>query len=273
MTPIRHPRLLITVALLSGVALMLAACGSSSSSDSGAEPATELAGTSWVLQSYAGADGATVPATAESSQGSLTFVADGTFNGSTGCNRLAGTYTQDGTSLTMQAGPMTMMACSGAVAEQETAVVAALPEVASFTSGATLVLQSSDGSTLLTYVPGLSGLAGTSWQATGINNGKEAVVGMAGTEKVTASFGTDGQLSGSGGCNTYSATYETSDPDVLVIGPIAATAMACTEDTTSQIEQEYFAALDTVTTYQIDADRLTLRDSSGATQVTYVLTS
>jgi heat shock protein HslJ len=270
MTPSRPRHLLIPAVLLS--VLALAACGSSSTSGSAAEPAAELAGTSWVLASYAGADGAAAPAKAAGNQGSLAFGTDGTFTGSTGCNRMGGTYTQDGSALTLQLGPMTLMACMGPVARQEEAIVAALPEVASFTAGDTLVLMSGDGSTLMTYTPGLTSLVGTSWQATGINNGKEAVVSMAGVEKVTAAFGTDGQLSGSGGCNTYSGTYEVSAPDVLVIGPIAATEMACLEDAATQIEQEYFAALDTVTTYQIDVDRLTLRDASGATQVTYVLT-
>jgi heat shock protein HslJ len=255
---------------------MLTGCGSqSSSTPAAAAPAsstavTALAGTSWNLASYAGPDGTEVPAVQSGDPGSLTFATDGTFAGSTGCNRILGTYVQDGSSLTITSGPMTLMACPDTVAAQETAVVAALPKVASFTSGTSLVLIAADGKPLLTYSPGLASLAGTSWQATGINNGKDAVVGMAGTEKVTAVFGADGQLSGSGGCNTYSSTFTTTGADQIALGPIAATQMAC-PDAGSQIEQEYFAALGNVTTFQLEANHLTLRDADGATQVTYVL--
>ena len=95
------------------------------------------------------------------------------------------------------------------------------------------MLLSAADAPLLTYAPGLTELAGTSWAATGINNGKEAVVSMAGTEKATAVFGTDGQVSGTGGCNTFSGTYATTDPDGLTFGPLAATANGCESNTCS----------------------------------------
>lgn len=229
----------------------------------------DLAGTSWDLTAYADADGAEATAETSPAIASLTFGSDGSWAGSTGCNRIAGSYTQDGTALTMVPGPMTLMACDGAVAQQEAAIVANLPLVSSFTMGDSLVLASADGAALLTYAPGLVALAGTSWTATGINNGKEAVVSMAGVEKATMVFGEDGQASGSGGCNTFSGTFTTTDPDGLSFGPLAATEMACADGSAMQIEQEYFAALANVATYQLEADRLTLRDAAGATQVTY----
>ena len=116
----------------------------------------------------------------------------------------------------------------------------------------------------------MSTLAGTSWQATGINNGKEAVVSQEGTEKVTATFGADGTISGSGGCNTYSGPYTTSGTDQITIGALASTEMACPEPA-MEIEQMYFAALGTVATYQIDGTTLTLRDADGATQASFTL--
>ncbi len=234
-----------------------------------AAPAADLSGTSWNLTSYAGADGAAVAAVTGNALASLTFAADGSYAGSTGCNRIAGTYTQDGSTLTIESGPMTKMACTGPVVEQEAAIVAALPQVASFTSGEALVLLSAEGAELLTYAPGIAGLAGTSWQATGINNGKEAVVAQAGTEKATIAFADDGTVSGSGGCNTFAGGYTTTDPDGLTFGPLASTQMAC-EEAAMQIEQEYLAALGNVATYQLEGNTLTLRDASGATQVTYV---
>ena len=270
----RLSKLLLVPATLAAGFLVLSGCGSTSSSSDAAGSSSAatvaLGGTSWVLESYAGADGAAVPAGATAEVGTLVFAADGTFSGSTGCNRFTGTYTQDGSALTMKPGPMTMRACQESVAAQEAAIVAALPSVTSFTADTTLVLQDASGAALLTYAPGLSGLAGTSWQATGINNGKEAVVSQAGTEKATAAFGDDGTISGSGGCNTYSGSFTTSGTDAITIGAIAATAMACPEPA-MEIEQMYFAALANAATYQIEGNTLTLRDAGGATQVTMAL--
>ncbi|MBN1148519.1 MAG: META domain-containing protein [Anaerolineales bacterium] len=57
---------------------------------------------------------------------------------------------------------------------------------------------------------------------------------------VTAEFGADGAVRGSGGCNQYSATYSL-DGDQLGIGPIGTTAMAC--DKGMDQEGAYHAAL------------------------------
>ena len=255
--------------------MTLGACGSSSSGGSGtstsASAAPALTGVTWVLTSYAGANGATTPAVKTADEATLTFAAAGALTGSTGCNQFGGSYVQDGTSLTITPGAMTKKACTDpAATAQETAILAALSKVASYSAGKSLTLLASDKSTLLTYAAASSGLAGTSWHATGINNGKGGVDANADTEKVTAVFGADGTLTGTGGCNSYNTTYTTTDSNGLTLGQIASTAMACA-DSAMQIEQEYFAALGKVTTYEREGSRLTLKDSGGATQVTYAL--
>jgi heat shock protein HslJ len=238
----------------------VAAKGSNSSS---------LAGGSWQLTAFASSSGSATKATSSPSAGTLVFADQGKVSGSTGCNSFNGTYKQSGSSLTITVGPMTMMACSGAAATQETAVLANLAKVNSFTAGAKLQLKSGS-STLLTYKADATGLAGTSWVATGINNGKGGVVSDANTSKVTAKFNTEGGISGKGGCNTYSASFTTSGKDGLKIGPAVSTMMACDPASIMTTEQQYFAALTKVATYQRDGNRLTLRDASGATQVTYI---
>ncbi len=276
----RVARLLLPVALFTVSALTLAGCGGSSDPVSGASPAAaspsaaaaiSLVGTSWTLASYAEKNGTQVPAVPAAA--TLSFGADGVLAGSTGCNRIVGTYVQADSNLTIELGPMTKMACPPDVTAQENAVVANLARVASFTSGTSLVLATADGATLLTYSPGLTSLAGTSWQATGINNGRGGVEANAATSGVTAVFGEDGQLTGSGGCNSYSGTYTTAGTDQITLGPIAATAKACEDPDVTRVEQEYFAALGNVTTYQLDGDTLTLRDDSGAAQATFALAS
>ncbi len=250
--------------------LVLAACGSSSgdASSDAAAAAPELAGTSWNLASYAGSDGASVTATAAPDQASLTFGADGSWFGTTGCNRIAGGFQQDGSTLTLTPGPMTEMACEGPVADQEKAMVAALPLVASISGTDPLEFLSADGDVLLSFTPGLAGLTGTTWQATGVNNGKEAVVSAEGVEALTLSFDTADAVSGSGGCNGFSGSYTTTDPDGLTFGELASTMKMC-EEPVMELEQQYFAALGNVATYQLEGDRLTLRDAAGATQATF----
>lgn len=273
MNPVRAKRITLSTMITLG-ALMLAACGgntastaSSSASAAPAAAAAELAGTAWNLTAYTDAKGTEVPGTTGANLGTLAFAADGTFSGSTGCNRIVGSYKQEGSALTMEPGPMTKMACPADVTAQEDAILAALPKVASFTSGTALVLTNADGGTLLTYAPGTADLAGTSWTATGINNGKDAVVAEAGTENVTLVFGTDGTVSGSTGCNNYNGSY-TASAGTIEFGPLAQTMKAC-EDAVMQIEQQYTAALAASTSYVIDGATLTLRDASGATQVVF----
>ncbi len=228
-----------------------------------------LVGTTWQLTAYASTTGAMTKATTAPSAGTLVFAAGGRLSGSTGCNSFGGTYKRSGSSLTIEVGPMTLKACSGAAAAQENAVLANLALVDTFTIAERLQLKMGS-STVLTYEAGMTGLAGSSWVATGINNGKGGVVSDANTSRVTAKFNTEGGVSGSGGCNTYTANFTTSGKVGLKIGPAISTMMACEPASIMTTEQQYFAALEKVSRYQRDANQLTLKDSSGATQVTYI---
>src|SRR5512139_3970299 len=60
---------------------------------------------------------------------------------------------------------------------------------------------------------------------------------------VTALFGSDGTLSGSGGCNNYTTTYELDGDQLTVASPIASTMMFC--ETGMNQESAYLAALQT----------------------------
>ena len=274
LSPITLTRPIAAVAAV----LLLAACANSDDSSSTATSASpadaasvtapaDLAGSKWMLESF-DASGTQTTASTEAA-GTLAFAEALAVAGSTGCNQFTGTYTQDGSSLTIKPGATTMKACIGDLGTQDTAVLANLAKVDSFTQTATaLTLLDSSGATLLVYAPGLTSLAGTSWTATGINNGKNAVESNAQTETVTAEFGEDGRVTGSGGCNTYRATYTTTDPNALTFGPVISTKMACADEANA-VEQQYFAALGAVTTYSIDGTTLTLRDADGSAQVVF----
>ena len=102
------------------------------------------------------------------------------------------------------------------------------------------------------------------------NNGQEAVVSVILGTEITAYFGEDGQLTGSAGCNNYTATYEI-DGDQIKIGPAATTRMACGEpEGVMEQEAAYLAALEMASSYQFeDQKRLILLDAEGRRVVDY----
>ncbi len=269
-------RIRLVLSLLIPVCLVgVAGCGSSdNSTGSGASstpttaPSGALAGTAWTLQSYRGASVSTVPA-APGSVAALAFASDGSVAGSTGCNQLRGTYDQRDQQLTIQLGPMTQAACGGPLLEaQETAILQSLPQVASFTvTDDSLTLSSTDGTALLVYAAGLSGLENTTWNVTGVNNGAGGVEATALTERLTATFGPSGAFTAFGGCNNFTGAYTIGANQSLSLGDLAGTTKSCGADVDT-LESQYAAALSQVTSYTISGDVLTLRDTEGATQVT-----
>jgi putative lipoprotein len=74
---------------------------------------------------------------------------------------------------------------------------------------------------------------------------------------ITLEFGGEGQAGGSGGCNSYSAQYET-QADTLSVGQIASTRMSCEQDGIGQQEQNYFQALEASGKYKLDGEHLTI---------------
>lgn len=275
----RRPALPSTVAAVAAAAVTFVTAGAGTAQAASAPPQqiTTLAGTTWTLGSFASTGGKQAPAVA-SANATLRFVRGGTVSGSTGCNSFTGTYRQSGNAVTITPGPMTMKACPGALATQEAAVLAAFPKVVSFSSDMTttkpsvamLVLKDAQHATQLSYVATATGLRGTSWQATGVNNGKQAVVSDATVSAITANFGADGRLTGSGGCNTYNASYRTVGQRIIRIGAVASTMMAC-DPAVMATEHNYFTALSRSTRFTREGSVLTLRDAKGATQATFTI--
>jgi len=257
-------------ALLALAALVgLAACGDdgTESTDTTAKPRSQssttaapadggLAGTSWKLNDPV-----------DSTAPTLDFAAAGRFSGSTGCNQVTGGYAEDGSSLTLTPGPMTQMACtSDAATQQEQRIVAAFSEVRSADrTDDTLKLLDGSGKELLAYSAVSGDLAGTSWKVTGVNTGN-AVESSALTEALTLQFGADGTVSGNGGCNQFNGPY-TQDGTTISFGELSSTMMGCEDDVVA-LEDQYVAALAASTKVERSGDSLTLRDDSGAMQVT-----
>lgn len=242
---------------LTGLGL-LALGGCASMTQSAEAPSFDQ--TAWVLTSLAGqAPVATAP--------TARFEA-GRIQGTDGCNRYGGSYTTRGATIEMgQHMAATQMACAPEVMKQAAAYTAALAAARTWRiEGGNLKLVDASGTIVATFAPQAQSLAGTSWLATGINNGKGGVVSLVAGTQVSLSFTADGKLGGSGGCNSFSAGY-TSEGAQLGFTPIAATRRMCPVDGVMEQEQAFFKALESVATMRMEGDRLELRTAGGSIAV------
>ncbi len=102
---------------------------------------------------------------------------------------------------------------------------------------------------------GLIDLSDTTWRLVDLGDGQAPVLS---TTEVSLAI-TDGQVSGSGGCNDYRAALSEAE-DLLqsfVVGPIAATEMGCPDAVSAQ-ETTYLTLLESVLGWRYDAGRLAL---------------
>ncbi len=128
--------------------------------------------------------------------------ANGTVSGWTGCNRFTAPYRTGGEALEIGTIATTKVACAPPAGEVERDYLAALERVAAArTDGDELVLEDGDGDELLRY---RAASPVGEWVATMFLQRDAVSSPLPGTE-VTATFGADGTLSGSAGCNTYRA--------------------------------------------------------------------
>jgi heat shock protein HslJ len=82
-------------------------------------------------------------------------------------------------------------------------------------------------------------------------------------------FGEDRTLSGTAGCNTYTATYET-DRGTITIGAPAATKKACVAPPgVMEQEQAYLAALPRAASYRVEGSTLSLLTAEDTHVATY----
>jgi heat shock protein HslJ len=241
-----------------GAVGLLAACGTMTR----AAEAPSLDGTAWVLASLPGRT--LVPGSSVTLQ-----FADGRLSGSDGCNRYSGSYSVKGATFAVAPNlASTQMACDPGLMEQARAYVSALTGAESYrVSGDRLELLSASGATLATLAAQSQSLAGTSWHATGINNGKQAVSGLVKDSTVTLAFGADCVATGSAGCNSFRAPYTVHGAKVSFGQAVVTRKMCVQPEGVMQQEQVFLNALGTVATSRIEGDRLELRTATGALAV------
>jgi len=217
-----------------------------------------LEGTAWTLTSLPGHE------LGSTSAPTLRFE-DGRASGGDGCNRYSMPYALEGGRLDLSGPAMsTEMACPPEVMKRAAAYLAALRGSTGFRiEDGRLELLGADGKLRLTLAAQSQTLAGTSWRASGINNGRNAVVSVVLGSEVTIAFGADGRASGSAGCNSFTAGYEATAPQLTFTAP-ASTRKMCESADVMRQEQAFLAALPTVATMRFEGDRLELRRADGA---------
>lgn len=248
------------VAVVVWGAIGLAGCASERATS---EPAS-LEGTAWVLASLPGRG--LVPGAMPTARFEAGRVA-----GSDGCNRYAMPFeVHDSAIVIGPVGPSTQMACQEETMAQAEAFLGALVNSRGFRrSEGTLELLAADGSIVASFVAQAQSLAGTSWSVVNINNGRQAVVGILPDSVLTMEFDTAGRVSGSAGCNRYTAGYE-AEGHALRFSSVAATRMACPDEDLAEQEQAFLRALETVATLSFEGDRLDLRTADDALAVILV---
>jgi heat shock protein HslJ len=221
-----------------------------------------LDGTAWILAALPGRPALTGNAP------TLAF-ADGRAQGSDGCNRYSLSVTTKGSSIAFgPRGMSTQMACPDEVMKQAESFIAALHGARTHRMEAgRLQLLGADGAVLATFAAQPTSLAGTRWQVTGINNGRQALVSVLGGTTVSMAFDAEGRVSGSAGCNQFNARYEAEGSKIRFLAP-AATRKMCPGEGVMAQEQQFLKALEAATTLRLEGNRVEFRDPAGAMQVT-----
>lgn len=195
-------------------------------------------------------------------------IAEHGWSGTAACNRYHGTVEVDGAQLAVHPVAVTAMAClDDAVMAAEAAYLAAFTTVDRWSLDDDLLQLRGPGAQLVfasRAAQQANAVVGTVWQLTGLFTGPgpqaERSRPAASAELV---FGGDGRITGSTGCNRLRSTFEL-EGDVLRVGPVATTRMACTDDRLARQEQQVLAVLASERIgVEPDDDRLVLRAVDG----------
>ena len=231
-------------------------------SAAGAGATVPLEGRVWRVESLAGQD-ASVVASARPPL-SVRFEG-GRTDGFSGCNRFAGGYTLNGNRIEL--GPLagTMMACGEPDTSLENAFRNLLSGPLTYAvSQGHLTLTSASGQTATLVETPPPSLEGVTWEVTGFNNGREAVVGPKLGTTLTLSFA-GGSVSGSAGCNSFHGPY-TADGNRISVGALATTRKACSGEGVMEQERQFLAALAAAKVWTVRDDLLDMHFEGGETR-------
>lgn len=113
-----------------------------------------------------------------------------------------------------------------------------------------------------TPAPAPDPLRGTRWEVINFNNGA-AITTLIPDTRITMDFGTDGQVTGNAGCNSYFGPYQASG-NSITISQLGGTTRFCA-DPAGVMDQEaqFLSRLPSATNLRIDGNRLELTSAGG----------
>ncbi len=206
-------------------------------------------------------------------QSSITvqFNNDGRVTGFDGCNNFNSTYTVNGEKIKINSpAASTLKACAANIMNQANAFNKLLFSSTSFSLGEGTLALNQGNSTGLNFSGSTNPIAKTSWDVTGYNNGNQAVVSPIIDTNPTITFGDDGTISGSAGCNTYSGKYSISGQSIT-ISTLATTRRECIEpEGIMEQESSFLTYLQKANTWSLQGNMLSLRTAEDQLAVTGV---
>ncbi|WP_081894593.1 YbaY family lipoprotein [Ruegeria halocynthiae] len=119
---------------------------------------------------------------------------------------------------------------------------------------------------VLVQVQGTTVLENTKWTAAVLNGAPIET-----DRRPELAFALDGAFSGSGGCNRFNGQADISGASITFPDNMAATLMAC-PPALEEVERQFFAALQGVTTYAMEGDALAFLDASGEPVIKFIRT-
>ena len=231
------------------------------SGQEGPEVPVEVLAPEWVLVAFG--DAANPVVVEPGTRVTANFEADGRVSGSGGCNSYNTSFELDGENISFSPGAVTTMACEIGM-DQENAYFAAL-------ESATAIEVVDDERLLITYDSGAPypeqlvyaaepTLVNTVWVLVSYGSADDPTPSQP-QVVTTAIFSLDGTVSGTAGCNQYTAGYSAEDGQMSVDLP-AATLMEC--PTGMEQERAYLAALESAESYRIVGGILEITYANGA---------
>lgn len=271
----RHT-ILAKIALTIIVAACLVSAGYSSGTDmpgdhgSVAEP---LAGTAWDLAAFR-ADNGSVIAPLPGAEPLIIFGESGTVSGSAGCNLYSASYRINASTIKVEAVTATGAHPAAELARQESRYRELLAATASYrVDDGRLILSGPSGRDLLifsrTEEPERAPLLGTEWHLTRYSTSGSAVAAPIADTGIDLIFEDDGTLSGSAGCNAYSAPYRVNETGLTVDRGIATKTSASEPAGIMEQEAAYLALLRAAAGYRIVGDALVIIDGDGTAILFY----
>jgi heat shock protein HslJ/uncharacterized membrane protein len=217
-----------------------------------------LENATWLLTTL---PGQSLPATQGRNAVTVSFEA-GRVHGFSGCNQFMGSYSLDGERLVLGMLGGTMMACPEPAMSVESRFLKSFSGALNVAvAGNRMTVKPVNGGEALQFERAPPPrLEGVSWEVTGYNNGRQAVVSPKIGTRLTVTF-RDGEVSGSSGCNRFHGAF-TAEGSALKIRPLATTRMACEDEVMTQ-ERQFLQALESATTWKIVRGMLDVHRADG----------